>query len=221
MWQIFAYTGTGTLAGTLNVREIYPQWWGAIGDGVTDDTTAIQNAIAMAQDRSLYFPSGNYKFTTLLDVAGVKRIYGDGVETSTLNPTGCHGLVVTGQDQIAPIRGLCYHDFGIYGDASGAFNGIYIYNNTYSLHDSTFRNIRIGNMGGRGIYIDFLFCTKLENITVDSCGDHAIEIAGGNTVLLEKCYAHNVAPGKAGYRIWGQATLISCNGLDTGDYWGI
>lgn len=34
-----------TLANSWNIPEIYPEWFGAIGNGITDDTTAMQLAI--------------------------------------------------------------------------------------------------------------------------------------------------------------------------------
>ena len=43
---------------------------------------------------------------------------------------------------------------------------------------------------------------------------------GGNTTTLQNCYVHNVAAGKVGYKLWSGGVLISCNGLDSGDYWG-
>jgi hypothetical protein len=43
LWQIF--DGDGTVEVIPLVVEIYPEWFGAAGDGITDDTTAIQKAL--------------------------------------------------------------------------------------------------------------------------------------------------------------------------------
>ena len=50
------------LAGA-NVRD-----FGAVGDGVADDTVAIRNAVARAKDGQLVFPSGNYRITSTLEI---------------------------------------------------------------------------------------------------------------------------------------------------------
>lgn len=55
-----------TPRGVLNVRE-----FGAVGDGVTDDTAAIQAALYAAAGGELYFPPGDYAWT------GIKFIPSD------------------------------------------------------------------------------------------------------------------------------------------------
>jgi hypothetical protein len=48
---------------------INPRWFGAVGDGVTDDTAAFIAAIALAiaDSKSLFVPNGTYKITATLD----------------------------------------------------------------------------------------------------------------------------------------------------------
>ena len=50
-------------ADTVNVKD-----FGAVGDGVTDDTAAIQAAIDSNSGKTIYFPSGIYKFTQQLRI---------------------------------------------------------------------------------------------------------------------------------------------------------
>jgi hypothetical protein len=55
--------------------------YGAMGDGTTDDTVAIQNAIDGAYH--VYFPTGTYKVTGTLYV-GNNFIYGDGIDNTSI-----------------------------------------------------------------------------------------------------------------------------------------
>jgi len=50
--QIFIYNSTGKLEGTVSNYEIYTEWFGAQGDGVTNDSTSINYAL------NFLFPTG-------------------------------------------------------------------------------------------------------------------------------------------------------------------
>lgn len=66
-------------SGPIDVR-----WFGAVGDGTTDDTTAVQNAIDAARSAgvqaSVYFSPGTYKVTSALTVTCTSplTLLGDG-----------------------------------------------------------------------------------------------------------------------------------------------
>ena len=82
-----SYTPAGVGAVTTSVQTklretISVTDYGAVGDGVTDDTTAIQNAITEAAGSAIvYFPAGTYKVTGTLEmplkVSGNFTIDGD------------------------------------------------------------------------------------------------------------------------------------------------
>lgn len=61
--QIFA--GDGTVSGQPKNLQVFPQWFGARGDGVQNDSPAIQNATDLAagsMGNTLFIPDGEYLF---------------------------------------------------------------------------------------------------------------------------------------------------------------
>lgn len=64
--------------------------FGAIGDGVADDTTAIQTALnTVASGEALYFPTGNYKITSQLTFSTNNVcIYGEGSTQTIITYSG-------------------------------------------------------------------------------------------------------------------------------------
>lgn len=67
--------------------------FGATGDGVTDDTAAINRALYqlfcvqnnVAVRRSLFFPAGNYIVTDTIKIPPYARLYGEGANSSIIN----------------------------------------------------------------------------------------------------------------------------------------
>jgi hypothetical protein len=77
------------LAQTVSVKD-----FGAVGDGTTNDTTAIQAALNSGS-RNVYFPQGTYIVTGVSAPAQV-WVYGDGFDSSILKATSaCDFLLET------------------------------------------------------------------------------------------------------------------------------
>jgi hypothetical protein len=67
-----------------NSQPVNARWLGAIGDGITDDNTALQSCITIAQGLhgSCYIPAGKYVYTSAtLSITSHVNIYGDGVQS--------------------------------------------------------------------------------------------------------------------------------------------
>jgi len=80
-----------TVLGMTNVKD-----FGAVGDGATDDTTAIQAAVTYAvahRNDTVFFPVGTYKVTGQITVAQGVKLKGPGSQGST----STYGVVISHQ----------------------------------------------------------------------------------------------------------------------------
>lgn len=65
------FNGPGAVSGKPLNHRVYPQWFGARGDGNTDDSSALQNAADLAfrsLGRTLFIPAGRYLFSKTIVV---------------------------------------------------------------------------------------------------------------------------------------------------------
>jgi hypothetical protein len=88
------FSGSGTVKFTYNV-ETYPEWWGGIGDGSTDSTTALQAAITShpTQGGTLRLLAGTYNHSTTLTRTAPLQILGAGIDVSILQLTAGSSLL--------------------------------------------------------------------------------------------------------------------------------
>ena len=75
------------ITATNNALPISLKEFGAVGDGVTDDTTAFQAALNSGF-KQLYVGTGVYKVSSTLTIQPNMTIYGDGPESSIIDGSG-------------------------------------------------------------------------------------------------------------------------------------
>ena len=158
-----AYQKAGsTITPWINVKTDY----GAKGDNSTNDTTAINNAIAAANASAavIFFPPGTYKVTTLnaITASGV-QVIGSGRKATIISTTSATGDVFTFQGQFQVIQSLSFspsvfrtsgYEIAIkYGAFQQIVRDVYIefgYNGIYNIDasETIFENIQLRYMTG-------------------------------------------------------------------------
>ncbi len=103
---LVGYLPAGTGAVTRTVQDKMREWvsvkdFGAVGDGVTDDTAAINAASLAAIGKALYFPSGVYLVSDAINIQSNTLYFGDGAGSVIKSVTLASGGVVNGQRQFS------------------------------------------------------------------------------------------------------------------------
>lgn len=89
------------------------------------------------------------------------------------------------------------------------------------MYSSKFDQLRLTAEAGNALHIANSFSLSIRNTLAESNTGHAFFVNGGNTTLLEACYALKCGDSKAGYRSLAGGAFISCNGLNSGgtNFW--
>lgn len=193
----------------LSTRRL-PDWfytrvYGAVGDGIADDTQAIQSALDAARDAGggvVYLASGTYKISSALVLYNNITLLGDGVGVTTIvqSSTSAHGL--TGSN----LELVTLQDLSIDGPGSGTGRGINFVGTViiYSFYINMTR-VMVKQFGSHGIYIDDPVTSVLTNVTSKENGGEGFYIrcsdlgTVGTSTSLIGCYSHNNASN--GYRL--------------------
>lgn len=173
--QIFG--GSGTIAGSLNVTEVYPEWWGAAGDGITDDTNALESAFATMKRCLL---TGIYGVSSTITVSAAQEIVG------TMNsniPATIRAL--SNLDPVMNVSDLLdvnVYEYGLIerikfdGSATGsatnktAASGLSL-GGTNSCYGLVLRDVVIANFTGAGLYLQAHIVDILSyGIKITNCG---------------------------------------------------
>lgn len=229
--SLVMFLGAGVGAVVRSVQDklrdsVTVEDYGAVGDNTTDDTAAIQK---MIDDRGYFTLSAKtYRITNTLTIpphstslkAIGARFSGAGMEKSVLRCDGMAGKAAIASAAATGLYRVTMADFSVTGDADSCIS-FALTTGANQLYQSEFRNLVLSCAAGSAFKATSHFSTSWHNVHTYSTGGHGFELQGGNSTVLVNCYGHTSGAGKAGYRIFGGAVLIACNGVDSaGDIWG-
>ena len=131
----------GTTARTLAARFAEPlsvKDFGAVGDGVTNDSAAFSSALSVA--RRIRVPAGSYLLSSEVTAVIGSFLEGDGPEVTKLLVTGTNGITFDGLTTwaVSGIRDLSIIRTGT-GGHGVKFNGTWVRQNTFVAENLRFR----------------------------------------------------------------------------------
>lgn len=209
-------TGAGTLdfVGNRLITEVSPVWWGAVGDGTTDSSAAIQASVNSLKDATttsgiIKFPRGRF---VAANVKFPRGILFEGEGSGTTAYAGTEIIQKTGSNQ-----DIFLSDTTDCPDA------------TEYMHWTQFRHLRLkGDTGGTTGYGIKVTCRigelfKIEDVFArDFPQSGFLFSGGGTTITLEDISGGgnaqylidmDVAPG---YSPWQRVTLSRISGDNNG-----
>lgn len=134
--------GDGSIAWVRSpATPINVKWFGATGDGVTNDTTALQDALNLKG--TIYIPSGTYIVSATLTVGSNTALFGDGASSVLSSDTADTNMITITSQTDVTIEKIKLE--GVLSTSNGA--GIYIDGCTDVLID----NIDVTEVSGDGV----------------------------------------------------------------------
>jgi len=192
-----ARTLANCFADMLNVKD-----FGAVGNGTTDDTTAIQNALnSLSSGGRIYVPSGTYKITNQLSFYSNQLFIGDGptsiIQYAEVSPATNKAVL-----QISGKTNTVVSDICVKVDAT-----TYPTARTLNIENSSvncvYQNITLIGGGGNAAYVaDSTNCSVI-NVSVDTYKSNGFYVTNGSGNTIDNINIPDGSNGLMGVQIVG------------------
>lgn len=161
-----------------------PQDYGAVGNGVADDTAAVQAAITALQvtGGTLFVPAGTYLLSSVLTCTGTVNVLGVGPGVSVLHQssTSANGLTF---NSAGALTGVSVAGISLTGPGSGSGIGLLLEGNggAANVNGAIVANIAVSGFGSHGVSaVNATGCT-FESIFASSLGGNALLLTNGSS----------------------------------------
>lgn len=158
--------------------------YGAIGDGIVDDTAAIQATIAAGAGKQVYLPAGNYKISSTLEIPSNTTFYGDGKSSTFLSMVNNVAAILI-QNEID----IAVKDFAIITSSAQTNPVIRLEGLSVVVTRCDFDGIQIGSPGGAtGLaFICIYLYAEGNNGAVWNCNFTDMAFSGVGSVVTINC----------------------------------
>lgn len=206
LYTVFSgFTAGDVTFGSGSVKEVNPQWFGAKGDGTTDDTIATQAAIdSLTNGGIVFFPAGTYSLNLI--IKSKIHIKGAGITTTTFIPAIDDAVIKT--SLTVSTTHISIKDLKIDGSATKG---------TYTSQDGILLKTTTASTWVDNIIID--------NVYIVDCGQYGISLYGTSTSgpFVQRFRLYNstiISNTKAGLYVSGialESSVISSFIIKNGD----
>lgn len=147
---------------TVSVKD-----FGAVGDGVADDTAAIQAAIVATANKSLFLPAGTYLVSSSISIASPMLVFGDGIGATIIKVSPLY----SGANAVVSINGtssVTMRDLEIDGNQpanAGTNHILVVIGSSLATTNVVLECVRIANAGYTGIVV----AGNASFVTIDKC----------------------------------------------------
>ena len=194
------------------IGYVTPQMFGAIGDGVADDTRSIQNALNSG--KPVYIPSGTY-LVSGITIPNKCMVFGNGRGTIIQGDGTNHTIIIPSSSSYCELTSLTVYgrkgstlynaveisdknseDTAVVFDASHVINDVKTMYGNYgiriasSIRGCRLTNITISSATNDGLHIDGTDNSVINGGTF-SCGGHGLYINQNNRIASFKPFLNN------------------------------
>lgn len=171
--------------------------FGAVGDGTTDDTAALQAAITAVSGTggTVEVPAGVYRISRTVEVPANTTVSGSGVITQST--AGVSGLRITGSG--VTIEGITLRGPNLTPAYVSAEHGIEARGTQESpLTQLTVRDVTEDGWGAYGVYLQHVVGFTVTGCTLSDIGYTGIGVLSGSHGAITDNRVDNITPGASG-----------------------